>query len=300
MPVSASPILVRVAHVPALALAFWRCLAGGLLLAPWAVRAGRWSHRQAAARLSWPQWRWLLASGACLALHFALFNASLALTTVASTTILVNTSPLFVGLGGRLIGEPPTRRVWAGIGLATAGAVVVGLGDAAAIQLGPRALLGDLMAFGGAVAFSGYLMLGRVLRRPGGTEAQDIPAPTYNSAVFGTAALVLLPACLLTGARLGGYPGRSWLAVAAVVAGPQLLGHTVLNLLLSTVTAAVIAVVVLTEPVGATLLAWWLFHELPARGFWAGAPLVLAGIWLCTSSSTPGGGSRPVRQAPID
>ena len=295
MPVSASPILVRVAHVPSLALAFWRCLAGGLLLAPWALRAHRCMRRRALhpQTLGWAQWRWLLASGACLALHFALFNASLARTTVGSTAILVNTSPLFVGLGGRLIGEPPSRRVWAGIALASAGAAVVGTGDAASIALGPRALLGDLMAFGGAVAFSGYLLLGRVLR-------QRLDAPTYNSAVFGSAALVLLPACLLTGASLGGYAGRSWLAVAAVVAGPQLLGHTVLNLLLSTVTAAVIAVVVLTEPVGATLLAWWLFHELPAAAFWAGAPLVLAGVWLCTAGGTPSGGSRPIRRAPID
>jgi drug/metabolite transporter (DMT)-like permease len=282
VPVSAAPILVRVAHVPALALGFWRCLAGALLLAPWALRSSRVRRP-----LGWSQWRWLLASGACLALHFALFNASLALTTVASSAVLVNTSPLFVGLGGRLIGEPPSRRVWAGIVLAVAGAVVVGSGDAASISLGPRALLGDLMAFGGAVAFSGYLMLGRVLRR-------NLEAPTYNTAVFGTAALVLLPACLLTGARLGGYSAHSWLAVAGVIAGPQLLGHTVLNLLLSTVTAAVIAVVVLSEPVGATLLAWWLFGELPALTFWAGAPLVLAGVWLSTTSS------RQARQAPID
>ncbi len=269
--------------MPSLALAFWRCLAGALLLGPFALRA----RNGPSAALGWPEMRWLLASGACLALHFALFNASLARTTVASSTVLVTTSPLFVGLGGRLIGEPPSRRVWAGIGLAVAGAVLVGLGDAASIDLGPRALLGDAMALGGAATFSGYLMIGRVQRR-------RLEAATYNTAVYGTAAVVLLPACLLTSARLGGYSGRSWLAVAGVVAGPQLLGHTVFNILLATVTATVIAVIGLTEPVGATLLAWWLFGELPAATFWAGAPLVLAGVWLSTTSS------RQPRQAPID
>jgi len=274
-----------VAHVPSLALAFWRCLAGALLLGPFALRARNGPRPRPA--LGAPQVRWLLASGACLALHFALFNASLALTTVASSTVLVTTAPLFVGLGGRLIGEPPTRRVWAGIGLAMAGAALVGLGDATSIDLGPRALLGDVMAFGGAVFFTGYLMIGRVLRR-------KLEAATYNTAVYGTAALVLLPLCLLTSAPLGGYSAHSWLAVAGVVAGPQLLGHTVFNFLLATVTAAVIAVVGLAEPVGATLLAWWLFHELPALTFWAGAPLVLAGVWLSTTAS------RQARQAPID
>ncbi len=283
--ISTSPILVRLAHLPALALAFWRCLAGAVLLAPFALRAR--ARRPAPARvgagapapaLARADRLLLAASGACLALHFALFNASLAFTTVASSTVLVCSSPLFVGLGSaRFLGETPSRRTWAGIALATAGAVLVGLGDLGAADLGVRALLGDVMAFAGAVLVSAYILLGRAVR-------QRLPAATYSSAVYGVAAAVLLPAALATGAPLGGYTAGSWLAVAAVIAGPQLLGHTVFNSLLATVTATVVAVVILTEPVGATILARLLFHELPAPGFWAGAPLVLAGVWLAASS----------------
>jgi drug/metabolite transporter (DMT)-like permease len=276
--ISTSPILLRVAHLPALALAFWRCLAGAALLAPFALRRR--------GRLGRDAWIRLLAAGGFLAFHFALWNASLSFTTIASSTTLVSCSPLFVGLGARLLGEAPGRRGWLGIVLAVAGAAIIGLGDAAAVGLGMRALLGDALAFAGAAMIAGYLLLGRVARR-------RLPLATYATVVYGVAAAVLLPACLLTGAALGGYPARSWLAVAGVVAGPQLLGHTVFNGLLARVRASVVAVVTLTEPVGATLLAWLLFREAPATGFWFGAPLVLAGVWLALEPAGRPGGRLP-------
>jgi drug/metabolite transporter (DMT)-like permease len=282
--ISFSPILVRVAHVPALALAFWRCFAGALVLAPFALQGAR-----GRARPSWREAGLLAVSGACLALHFALWNASLALTTVASSTVLVGCSPLFVGVAaGPLLGEPPSRQGWAGIGLTVAGAGLIALGDAGAVSLGSRALLGDAMAFGGAAAIAAYFLIGRSVRR-------RLPATTYAASVYGVAAVVLLPACLLTGARLASYPARSWLAIGGVVAGPQLLGHTVFNALLATLTADVVAVVTLTEPVGATLLAWVLFQELPTDWFWPGAALVLVGVWLAGRAGRPGRPGRPGR-----
>jgi drug/metabolite transporter (DMT)-like permease len=269
--ISTSPILIRLSALPALAMAFWRCLAGAAVLAPFAPRrTGPGLDRADLARLA--------ASGVFLALHFALWNASLGLTTVAAATTLVSSAPLFVGLGSIPLGEPPTARAWAGIVLATVGAVVIGAGDAAGFGGGSAALLGDLLAFGGAVAMAAYLLLGRVAR-------QRLPVSTYAASVYGVAAAVLLPACLLTGSALGGYEAASWLALAGVVAGPQLLGHTVFNGLLASVSASLVAVVMLLEPVVATILAWWLFDELPGPSLWAGAPMVLAGVWLATTGS---------------
>ena len=269
--ISTSPILIRVAGLPALALAFWRCLAGAVVLAPFASR-GRVGGlaRADLARLA--------AAGVFLAAHFALWNASLGLTTVAAATTLVSMAPLFVGLGSVFLGEAPGPRGWAGIVLATAGAVVIGAGDAAGFGGGSDALLGDVLAFAGAMAVAAYLLLGRVARR-------RLPVSTYAASVYGVAAAVLLPACLLTSSDLGGYRAGAWLALAGVVVGPQLLGHTVFNGLLAAVSASVVAVVMLLEPVIATALAWWLFSELPGPSFWAGAPMVLAGVWLATTGS---------------
>jgi drug/metabolite transporter (DMT)-like permease len=284
--ISTSPVLIRLAAVPALALAFWRCLAGAAVLAPFA-RRGRAGglQRDDLARLG--------TAGVFLAAHFALWNASLALTSVGAATTLVSCTPLFVGIGARFLGEAPGRRTWAGIVLATVGAVVIGVSDALAgpvagaeATTGASGLLGDVLAFAGAAAVAVYLLIGRVMRR-------RLPVSTYAASVYGTAAAVLLPACLLTGSSLGGYAAGSWLAVAGVVVGPQLLGHTVFNSLLTSVSATVVSVVLLIEPVGATALAWLLFHELPAAGFWVGAPLVLAGSWLAIIGEQAGAEAAP-------
>ena len=281
--ISTSPILIRLAAVPALALAFWRCLAGAAVLAPFA-RRGR------AGGLARGDLALLGAAGVFLAAHFALWNASLALTSVGAATTLVSCTPLFVGIGARFLGEAPGRRTWAGIALATVGAVVIGVSDALAGPVagaqatGASGLLGDVLAFAGDAAVAVYLLIGRVMR-------QRLPVSTYAASVYGTAAAMLLPACLLTGSSLGGYAAGSWLAVAGVVIGPQLLGHTVFNSLLTSVSATVVSVVLLIEPVGATALAWLLFHELPAAGFWVGAPLVLAGSWLAIIGEQAGAGT---------
>ena len=268
--ISTSPILIRVAAVPALALAFWRCLAGAAVLAPFARRGHSGLAPGDLARLG--------AAGVFLAAHFALWNASLGLTTVAAATTLVSSAPLFVGFGSRFLGEAPGGRDWAGIALATAGMVVIGAGDATGFGAGPDAVLGDLLAFAGALAMAFYLLLGRVARR-------RLAVSTYAASVYGVAAAVLLPACLLTGSHLGGYRAAAWLALAGVVVGPQLLGHTVFNGLLASLSASVVAVAMLLEPVIATAGAWWLFDELPGPSFWAGAPMVLAGVWLATTGS---------------
>jgi drug/metabolite transporter (DMT)-like permease len=283
--VSTSAILARVAmgddpavaaaqtgSAPALGVAFWRTALGALALAPLAIRA----QRRSATRLTPQRHRQLAFSGVVLGLHFALFQGALALTTVASAVTLVTMSPIFVALGGWWwLREPTDRRTWLGMGVTILGAVTIGLADLTSVDLGPQALLGDAMAFGGALAVTGYLLVGRLARR-------DVPGATYSAIVFGWAAITLLPLCLLTSAPLGGYRPMVWLAIGGIVIGPQLLGHTVFNALLSTVPATVVSIVVLSEPVGAGVLAWLLLDETPAGWFLLGAPLVLLGVAIAT------------------
>lgn len=278
--VSFSAILVRVAlgDVPAvelaLAIAFWRTLGGAVALAPFALRS-----RRTGPPLSPTRRRQLAGSGVFLAVHFALFLGSLALTTVASAVTLTTMSPIFVALGGMwFLGERTERQTWIGMAVTTLGAILIGVADANAIELGPRALLGDAMAFAAAIAVTGYMLTGRVTRR-------DVPATVYSATVYTWAAVVLLPVCLAVGAPLWGYDTVTWLAIAGIILGPQLLGHTVFNTLLSTVPATVVAIVILAEPVGSTILAWLLLDELPARLFWVGAPFVLVGVFVATVRS---------------
>jgi drug/metabolite transporter (DMT)-like permease len=300
--VSTAAILARVAMgsdpgivtaadgaAPALAIAFWRSTLGSLALAPAAWRA----QRRAAHPLTPRRHRQLGLAGVALALHFVLFQGALTLTSVASAVTLTTMSPLFVALGGWwLLGERTSRRAWLGMAATVMGALLIGFGDATSVAFGPRALLGDAMALGAALGGSAYLLAGRRARR-------DTATSTYATIVYGWAGVLLLPLCLVTGTDLTGFDTTTWLAIAGIVVGPQLLGHTVFNLLLATLPATTVAIAILAEPVGAGLLAWLLLGELPAPLFAVGAPLVLLGVAVVIRTNAGGGGGDPPPAAPV-
>lgn len=260
----------------AFAIAFWRCAGGALALAPVA-----WQRRRTHP-LTTSDRRLLMGSGGFLAVHFLLFLGSLAFTTVGSSTTFATMSPLFVAIGGiRFLGERPSRRTWIGMSITMAGALVIGAADLGAASLGPTALFGDVLALLSAVAVTGYLLIGRHTR-------PRVHAATYGSVVYGTGAVLLLVFCLATGTPLWGYTLPQTLGIIGIVVGPQLLGHTVFNTLLSTVPPTVVSIVILAEPLVATLLAFLFLSQLPAPIFWVGAPIVLAGVaWATTKGPKP-------------
>jgi len=274
--VSSAAVLVRVADAPALALAWWRTAAAALVLGPLALRAGIAPDRRQRALL--------VASGGLLAAHFWWWFLSLDRTTVAASSVLVSMSPVAVGAGAAwLLGEPPARRTWTGLVLTVAGAVIIVADDFGGAS--PGALLGDLLAFAAAMAMAGYLLLGRHARR-------TLPVSTYATWTYGGAAAFLLAAVLATGTSLGfaePFDRATWWAIAGLIVGPQLLGHTVFNLALGRVSATVVAIVIIAEPVGATVLAAVLLGETPDGWFYLGAPLVLCGVLL---AAAPGRGRR--------
>lgn len=258
-----------------LSIALWRCVGGAVALTPFALRARR-THPLDPVDL-----RRLLAAGAFLALHFALFLGSIAYTSVASAATLATMAGIFVAIGGiRYLGEHPDGRTWAGIGLTMLGAAAIGVGDLADLSLGPRALFGDAMAFLSAVLVAGYLLIARRVR-------SRVHASTFSSVVYGSAGVLLLVVCVLVDAPLVDFTRSQWLGIVCIIVGPQLLGHNIFTTLLSSVPANLIGVVVLVEPVIATLLAWGFLGQLPAVMFWYAAPVVLVGLTVATVRRRP-------------
>lgn len=278
--------LVRYATAPALVVAGWRVGLSVLFIAAVILFTGRTRTLRAIAPRDW-----LLATGAgvCLAAHFWTWIASLSYTTVASSVVLVSTQPVFVALlSATLLRERPTGRQWAGIAVAVAGAAVIGWGDFGG---GPDALLGDALAVAGAVFVSLYYVTGRSLR-------QRLDLWAYTGVVYGVAAAVLLgAAAALPGVKVTGYPATDWLVFLGLAAGPMMIGHTGVNYALRHMRAYTANLALLGEPIGATLLAWWLpgIRERPSAQLLLGGALVLSGIALGVWSRRGGKGGRPIR-----
>jgi drug/metabolite transporter (DMT)-like permease len=272
--VSWSSIFVRWSDASAYVLAFWR-LALSLIVIAAALTLRREWRRVGEVRSS--EIALLALAGACLAFHFVSWYAGLELTTVASATLFVNTHPLFAAAISALwLGERPGRGEWLGILVTMSGAAVIG---GAGLALGRQAVLGDGLALLGAVLFAVYFIIGRRLRQRLGIWA-------YTGWVNVCAALVLAPFIALRGAPLLDYPAREWWIFAGLAAGPMLLGHTGFNWALRYEPAYIVNLAVLGEPIGASLLAWWLLggSETPGPATLAGGVLVLLGLAVCVYS----------------
>jgi drug/metabolite transporter (DMT)-like permease len=238
---SFSAIFVRYAEdAEPLAISFWRCAAGAVLIAPFAMGGLN--------RMDARSFKVSLLSGAFLAFHFATWLTSLELTTVASSVLLVSTAPVFVALASRpVFKERLTPSGWWGIVVALAGTALVSGTD-----LGESSIEGDLLAICGAIGAAGYVMAGREARLKVGVLE-------YAVVTYGVAAALLLPFCVLAASPLSGYDARTWWALGAVIVGPQLFGHTVINQVLSDIDATTVSMTIMAEPVIATAAAWVLF-----------------------------------------
>lgn len=265
--VSFAAIFIRLAEAPPLVIATYRLCLAFLLLAPLAwLRSGR-----EIARLRRRDLALAVASGAFLALHFALWIASLSYTSVATSVVLVTANPIFVAIASYLLfRERLTWQATLGIAVCLAGAGIIGYGN---WRLGPDPLLGGVLALLGALAVAGYLLIGRRLR-------QSISLLGYSFMVYGSAAALLLAATLSMGQPLGGYPAETYLMMALLALVPQLLGHMSLVWALRFVSATLVTIAVLGEPVGATALAWVILNEPPSLWEVAGGVLILAGIFV--------------------
>jgi drug/metabolite transporter (DMT)-like permease len=264
--ISFSSIFVRWSSADVAVIAMYRLFLTNLLMLPLV-----WMHRGELFLLSARQWLLLTASGIMLGLHFLLWMASLRLTTVASSTVILTLEPVLVMLGSYLLFRAKANRMmlW-GMGIAMIGSVVIGSGD---FSLSKEALLGDILSFLGAAAVAVHMLIGKQLRN-------DMSAFAYSFWVFLVAAVALAAYNGMRGTPFTGYSAKEWGLFLLLAIVPTLFGHYLFNWLLKHMSAAAVSMSVLGEPVISSLLAWALLKEaLTAYQLGAGA-LILFGVWL--------------------
>jgi drug/metabolite transporter (DMT)-like permease len=273
--VSTSAPLIRGADAPSLAIAFWRTALALPVVGGLALLAGRDQLRalgDPAVR------RRAMGAGALLAAHFATWVPSVSFTSVASSTALVATQPVWAALIARHRGEQVPRRAWTGIAVAMAGAVALSGVD---LSISPRALFGDLLALVGGMLAAAYVTVGADARRV-------LSTGTYTLVCYAVASASLLGVCLAGGQALGGYDGSTWLVLLGLTLGPQLLGHTLINRVLGTTSPTLVSVAILFEIVGAAILAWAFFDEVPPLSALPAGILIATGVVLVVrSDETP-------------
>ncbi|MGC8542600.1 MAG: DMT family transporter [Vulcanisaeta sp.] len=264
--ISWASILILLSGAQPIAVAFWRTAIAAIVLLP-LLMIERRNNTYVPARNDVIL---MIISGTALATHFMTWIESLYLTTVAASTTLVSTYPIFTLVMGRLIRERVGRQAIVGTLMAFLGVVLITVPE---FYVSLRALIGDLLALAGAVSGAVYFMIGRAVRVKASLAMYTVP-------VYATSALVTLTTGLILRTRFWPYPPYTWFYIVMIVLGPMLLGHTLLNYSLRYSRAITVTTSTLGEPIGASLLAFIIFHQIPQPLTIVGIVITLLGIYL--------------------
>ena len=267
--VSTASILIRMSSAPPLIIAFYRMLFSTILLLPFLLRSKRIDRVRELGQRGILN---LMGVGVVLAIHFATWITSLSLTSVASSVIFVHVDPIFVVIVSHfLFKERITRRTLTGIIVAFAGATIIAIGD---MGIGEMNFIGDMLALVGAIMLGLYILAGRRIR-------QELDLVSYVTPVYATSALVLGVMSFATGTSLTGYASNEYLLFLVIAIVPMIFGHTLYNWTLKYVTAPVVSISLLGEPVGASILAYIFLNETPSFMILVGGAVTLIGILIC-------------------
>jgi len=272
--ISTSAIFVKLGSgTSASIIAFYRLFFAVLLMAPIVLTKYRYQL------LSINKIDWLLAVGAgvFLALHFILWFESLNHTSVASSVVLVSMQPIFAFIGTYLFfHERFSPGAIISMLITIFGSIIISWGD---FQLSTGRFLGDILALLGAVAVTVYFLLGQQARK-------RVSFITYTFIVYFMSMITLLIYNLVLRQDFFGHPTEHWLIFIALALIPTFLGHSLFNWALRWLSTAAISMALVFEPIGATILAYFVLNEIVTSTQWLGGTIVIFGLFLFVVSTT--------------
>jgi len=269
---SLSSIFVKLSDSPSIIISAYRMLFASLL---WVIPV-LIKDREELKRITISDVFWCAISGVFLALHFATWIASLSMTSVASSTVLVSLSPVFVAAFSYFILKENFKiKSVLGIIVAVLGSALIAFGDS---QGGGHALKGDILALIGAIFVGGYLIIGSRVRIRLGVRV-------YVLIVYTISAVVLFSIALATKTPIYPYPPGEILIFFALAFFCSLLGHSVYNWMLEYVSSTFVSVATLGEPIFASILALIIFREMPSILTLIGGISVLLGLYIYVKST---------------
>ncbi|MGY1602338.1 DMT family transporter [Geodermatophilus sp. SYSU D00815] len=271
--VSMSGPLTALVAAPFLAIAFWRNAAGAAALLPVLLTRERATLHGLRPRDLGSS----VVAGLFLAGHFAAWLPSLSMTSVGASVALVTTTPIWTALVARISGVRLAPQVWWGLVLAVLGAALIAGVD---VTVSLEALAGDGLALLGALCAGGYVLAGARAR-------QRLATSAYTIVCYSVCAAATAVVALVAGSPLAGFPLRDWLLIGGITVCAQLFGHTLLNLVLSSVGPTVVSLAVLLEVPGSLVVAFALLGQVPPLLALPGMAAVVAGVALVVRASRP-------------
>jgi len=261
--VGVSSILIRLTNAEPIVIAIYRLTLSAIMVAPIYLFYPK--------KISLKEALIFLPLGALLSLHFTLWIYSLKFTTVASSTVLVTTNPIFVPIFSYLFYKRRIKKeLIIGIAIAISGSIFIALSSRSS---GTSHMLGNILALLGAIGVSLYLTFGKEVRN----KYDLIP---YIFFTYSFSAIILILIGIITRQKFFGYDMHTYLMFFLVAFIPQILGHTVYNYSLKFLDPSFIAVTILGEPIIATIGAYFILKETPSTLEIIGACLILLGIYI--------------------
>lgn len=265
--ISFASIFIKLCDAPSLVIAAYRLtIASAFYLIITRIKIGPiW------LQFSWSQRKVAFISGIFLTIHFTTWITSLQFTSVASSVVLVQSAPIFVALGSfLLLRERPSLTMIIGILITLVGSVIIGAFD---FSLDKNSIIGNLLAICGAIGAAGYMIAGRKLRA-------NIDTLRYVTSVYSVAAVLLLVLAISSGASLIGYSIRNYSLLISIAIVPQVIGHTIINWSLKYFSATTVSVIILGEPIGASILALLILDETLSLIKIIGGVIIIIGVSL--------------------
>ncbi len=246
---SQSAALAKWAAAPPELIGFWRLLAAGLILLPWAYwKAGlkeQWLNHKSDRK-------WISLTGLFFFAHLWTFFYASQNTLISHTMILFATNPLFVALGQWwLFKEKPPRRSLIAYFLAFTAVAL--LFQESRNNLNSQ-LGGDLSALASSLFFSIYILLSKKSR-------EVFTNSVFTSVMYLSTAVFFAVLLFASQKSWTGYPINTWLAIAGQVFFSTLLGHALISYLMKYLNVTLMTTGKLAEPVMASIVASFAFNE---------------------------------------
>ncbi len=281
---STSAIFVRLSEVGPLATGMYRMLLALPVFWLWMITDGQNDKAVDASPKGLPNnirdVFLVVMAGLFYAADLAAWHISVGLTTVANSTALGNTAPVFVAIASYLLfNERITRLFFGGLVLALAGSAIL---MARSFAISVDSIMGDALGLLTGVFYAGYILtVARVRRRVSTAAVLAISGLTCG--------LVLGLSAWVVGERFVPISAVGWLWLFGLAYLCQFGGQSLVIAALAYLPASFGSVALLVQPVGTAILGWFVLAEAITIDKAIGIAAIIGGIWLARKGTRVAG-----------